>query len=138
MQYFYTTIFELQNAIGKRDIALSMQIVERMLELGESPQRMIIMLTRFFTQLAKLVELRQKRASEQQMASEMGIKPYFVKQYIGFSTNFTMEHIEQNFRALLDADVADRVTGGRFTEQIDDVKANIDGAIGTDRGGAAS
>ena len=36
------------------------------------------------------------------------------------------------------ADVADRVTGGRFTEQIDDVKANIDGAIGTDRGGAAS
>ncbi|MCI0706956.1 MAG: DNA polymerase III subunit delta, partial [Ignavibacteriae bacterium] len=63
------TIFELQNAVGNRDITLSMQIVERMLELGESPQLMIIMLTRFFTQLAKLGELRQRRASEQQMAS---------------------------------------------------------------------
>ncbi len=99
------TIFELQNAVGNRDITLSMQIVERMLELGESPQLMIIMLTRFFTQLAKLGELRQRRASEQQMASEMGIRPYFVKQYITFSSNFSAEHIEQNFRALLDADV---------------------------------
>ncbi|MCI0706172.1 MAG: hypothetical protein L0Y80_01635, partial [Ignavibacteriae bacterium] len=70
-----------------------------------SPQLMIIMLTRFFTQLAKLGELRQRRASEQQMASEMGIRPYFVKQYITFSSNFSAEHIEQNFRALLDADV---------------------------------
>lgn len=31
------------------------------------------------------------------------------------------------------AEVADKVTGGRFTEQIEDVKTNIDGAIGTDR-----
>lgn len=31
------------------------------------------------------------------------------------------------------ADVADKVTGGKFTDQIEDVKSNIDGAIGTDR-----
>ncbi|KQV25133.1 MULTISPECIES: antitoxin [unclassified Microcella] len=31
------------------------------------------------------------------------------------------------------ADVADKVTGGKFTDQIADVKSNIDGAIGTDR-----
>lgn len=31
------------------------------------------------------------------------------------------------------ADAADKVTGGEFTDQIEDVKSNIDGAIGTDR-----
>ncbi|HEX9829118.1 MAG TPA: DNA polymerase III subunit delta [Bacteroidota bacterium] len=99
------TVFELQNAVGKRDISLSMQILERMLELGESPQLMIVMLTRFFTQLYKLSELKQRRATDQLIASELGIKPYYVKQYVAFSANFSNEHIEQNFRALLDADV---------------------------------
>ncbi|MDO8337442.1 MAG: antitoxin [Microcella sp.] len=31
------------------------------------------------------------------------------------------------------ADAADKVTGGKFSDQIEDVKSNIDGAIGTDR-----
>ena len=31
------------------------------------------------------------------------------------------------------ADAADRVTDGKFSDQIEDVKSNIDGAIGTDR-----
>ena len=50
------------------------------------------------------------------------------------------EQAENISDAVLDgvADVADTVTGGRFRDQIDDVKANIDGAIGTDRGGEGS
>ncbi len=99
------TVFELQNAVGKRDISQAIQILERMLEYGESPQLMIVMLTRFFTQLYKLTELKQRRASEQEMAAELGIRQYFVKQYLGFVTNFSKDHIEQNFRALLDADL---------------------------------
>ncbi len=99
------TIFELQNTIGKRDIALAMQIVERMLEFGTDPIFMIKMLTRFFIQLYKLTELKQRRGSEQEMASELGIRPYFVKQYLAFVSNFSKEQIEQNFRALLDADL---------------------------------
>ncbi len=31
------------------------------------------------------------------------------------------------------AEAADKVTGGKFLDQIEDVKSNIDGAIGTDR-----
>ena len=104
------TIFELQNAIGKRDIALSMQIVERMVEHGENPQLMIVMLTRFFTQLYKLTELKQRRAQEREIIAELGIRPYFVKQYLSFVSNFGKEHIEQNFRALLEADTTMKTT----------------------------
>jgi DNA polymerase-3 subunit delta len=99
------TIFELQNAIGRKDLKEALKILERMLELGESPQLIIVMLTRFFTQLWKLSELRRRRASEQEMSAAVGIRPYFLKQYLEFSANYTVEHIEQNFRALLEADV---------------------------------
>ena len=104
------TIFELQNAVGKRDIALAMQILERMLQYGESPQLMIIMLTRFFTQLYKLTELKQRRAAEREIVAELNIRPFFVKQYLSFVSNFSKEHIEQNFRALLEADTTLKTT----------------------------
>lgn len=99
------TIFELQNAIGNRDISSAIQIVERMLEYGESPQFMIVMLTRFFTILYKLTELRGRRNSEREIATEVGLSPYVAKQYLEFSGNFSKEQIELNFRALLDADL---------------------------------
>jgi DNA polymerase-3 subunit delta len=99
------TIFELQNAIGRRDCRTAIQIVERMLEHGESPQFMIVMLTRFFTQLYKLTELKQRRLSDREIASEIALSPFVVKQYLSHVANFSTEQIEQCFRSLLEADV---------------------------------
>ena len=81
-----------------------------MLEYGESPQLMVVMLTRFFTQLYKLTELKQRRAPEHEIISALGIRPFFVKQYLAFVANFSKEHIEQNFRALLEADTTMKTT----------------------------
>jgi DNA polymerase-3 subunit delta len=105
------TIFDLQNAIGNRDISLAIQIVERMLDHGENPQFVIVMLTRFFTILYKFSEFRQRRSSEREIVAEVGLKPYYVKQYLAFSENFSKEQIEQSFRALLDADLTLKSTG---------------------------
>jgi DNA polymerase-3 subunit delta len=98
------TIFELQNAIGRRDSKEAVKILERMLEAGQSPQMIIVMLTRFFTQLWKLSDARARRLSEQETAREIGVSPYFVKQFIEFRANFDVEQIERNFKSLLEAD----------------------------------
>lgn len=98
------TIFELQNAIGRKDSKEAVKILERMLEGGQSPQMVIVMLTRFFTQLWKLSDIRSRRLSEQEISREIGVPYYFVKQYVEFRSNFTGEQIEGNFRLLLDAD----------------------------------
>ncbi len=98
------TIFELQNAIGRKDSKEAVRILERMLEVGQSPQMIIVMLTRFFTQLWKLSDARARRMSEQEIAREIGVSPYFVKQYIDFHANFDVDQIERNFKALLEAD----------------------------------
>jgi len=98
------TIFELQNAIGRKDTREAVKILERMLEAGQSPQMIIVMLTRFFTQLWKLSDSRARRMQEQEIAREIGVPAYFLKQYFEFRSNFDVDQIEHNFKALLEAD----------------------------------
>ncbi|MBI3004157.1 MAG: DNA polymerase III subunit delta [Ignavibacteriales bacterium] len=99
------TIFDLQNAIGRLDMKEALQILKRMLELGENHQLLIVMLTRFFHQLWKLSELTSKKLSEREMAAELKVHPFYLKQYLGFARNFSVDHIETGFKALLEADV---------------------------------
>jgi DNA polymerase-3 subunit delta len=98
------TIFELQNAIGRKDPKDAIKILERMLEAGQSPQMIIVMLTRFFTQLWKLTDMRSRRLPDTEIAREIGVSPYFVKQIIEFRSNFNVQQIEENFKSLLEAD----------------------------------
>jgi DNA polymerase-3 subunit delta len=98
------TVFELQNSIGRKDPKDAIKILERMLEVGQSPQMIISMLTRFFTQLWKLTDLRSRRLPESDIAREIGVSPYFVKQIIEFRSNFDIRQIEENFKLLLEAD----------------------------------
>ncbi len=98
------TIFDFQDAIGAKDMRIAMRILEKMLQSSEQPTRIIIMLTRFFTQLWKLQELRLKRSPDSQIASVIGVPSYYVKKYIEFQSHFSPEQIERAFRALLEAD----------------------------------
>ena len=98
------TVFDLQNCIGKKDMKESLTVLARMLEAGESPQLIIVMLTRFFTTLLRISELKQRRIPDSQFAAELRISPYFLKQYLEFYSNFSPSHVENGFRALLSAD----------------------------------
>lgn len=75
-------IFELTKAIGTRNLAQSIEIMERMLQSGEQATMMVVMITRHFTTLWKVTELRSKKQSDREIAANAGVKPYFVKEYI--------------------------------------------------------
>ncbi|MEX1140380.1 MAG: DNA polymerase III subunit delta [Bacteroidota bacterium] len=98
------TVFELQNAIGRKDLKEALTILQAMLQAGQSPQMIIVMLTRFFNQLWKLGELKVKRTPDAEMAREVGVHPFFLKQLVQFQAGFTTEQIEGGYRALLEAD----------------------------------
>ncbi len=106
------TVFDLQNAIGRKDGKKAMAILQRMLESGESPQLIIVMLTRFFLQLWKLGELRAKRASEAEIVGELRISPYFIKSTMEFLSYFSPPQVENAFSVLCDTDVALKSSGG--------------------------
>ena len=98
------TVFELQNAIGRRDLNGALTILQAMLQAGQSPQMVIVMLTRFLNQLWKLGELRAKNLSDAEIAREVGVHPYFFKQLVQFHKGFDAGQIECGYRALLEAD----------------------------------
>jgi DNA polymerase III subunit delta len=99
------TVFDLQNAIGKKNLDDALRIVKRMVETGEPLQLTIVMLTRYFNLLWKLQNLLAHNASETEALAATRIPPYFLKDYIAAIKRYSPAQIEHAFRALLDADL---------------------------------
>jgi len=103
-------IFDLQNAIGIKDKAKSFSIANNLLDNGAEPTFIITMLTRYFTGLAKIPELRSKNIPDKEAARIVGTHPFFYPNYVKTKTLFTNQKLVEVFRALLKADVSVKTT----------------------------
>ena len=99
------TVFDLQNAIGKKNMSEAMRIVKRMIETGETPQLSIVMLTRYFNLIWKVHDMLKHNESETEIIAATKISPYYFKDYAEAARRFSSSHIENSFGVLLDADV---------------------------------
>jgi DNA polymerase-3 subunit delta len=99
-------VFELQKAVGARNLELSVDIAERMLRAGESEQMILTMLTRYFTILWRLFEIRSRTKDQNEMARSVGISPFFLGEYLAALGRYPMPHLQNAFEALLATDVA--------------------------------
>jgi DNA polymerase-3 subunit delta len=99
------TIFDLQTAIGKRNMDAALRIVRRMIESGETPQMIIAMLTKYFAVLWRIRELLGLKSSEADIASRVGIPPYHLKNYLEAAPRFSEGHMADALAILLKADV---------------------------------
>ncbi len=82
-------IFELQNALGKKNALKSNQIINYFAanEKAHPFQPLLAMLYKYFSSLFKYHFLTNK--SEQYVASQIGVHPYFVKEYAAASRNYS-------------------------------------------------
>lgn len=99
------TVFDLQNAIGKKNIGEAMKIAKRMIETGEAPQLSIVMLTRYFNLVWKVQDMLKYGASEAEVIAATRISPYYFKDYTEAARRFSSSQIENSFAALLEADI---------------------------------
>jgi len=90
--------------VGEKNISRSLAIVERMLDSGESPQMIIVMLTRHFIILAKLRELKATAKSDFEMAGAVRVSPYFVKEYLSHLRNYSPLAVDNAILSLTNAD----------------------------------
>ncbi|MBI1805440.1 MAG: DNA polymerase III subunit delta [Ignavibacteria bacterium] len=104
-------IFELQRSIGERDLARTMEIAEHMLDAGESPLGMIVMLTRYFQKLWLLQELRIDHPNDGKLSALLGVNPFFVREYLEAARRYPSDHLERCFEALVTADESLKSTG---------------------------
>jgi DNA polymerase III subunit delta len=99
------TVFDLQNAVGKKNLEEALHIVKRMIETGDAPQLSIVMLTRYFNLLWKIQDLLGRGASESEVIGATRISPYYLKDYLSAIKKFSQKEIEHSFQVLLEADL---------------------------------
>jgi DNA polymerase-3 subunit delta len=105
------TVFDLQDAIGERNIDRALTILAKMLDYGESPVMIIAMLTRFVIGLHKALELRSERMTSEAAASKMKANPYVVKKLMAHCVHFSFDELDRSMRALLATDIQLKSSG---------------------------
>jgi DNA polymerase-3 subunit delta len=98
-------VFDLQNAIGKKNLEEALRIAKRMIETGEAPQLSVVMLTRYFTLLWKVQDMQRQGKSETEIISAIHISPYYFKGYTEAAGRYSSAQIERSFGVLLEADI---------------------------------
>ncbi|MBZ0198740.1 MAG: DNA polymerase III subunit delta [Ignavibacteriaceae bacterium] len=99
------TIFDLQNAIGKKNKQEALRIALSMLEKGAEPTYLVHMLTRYFTGLARVKELSNTNVPDQSAARIVGTHPFYYKDYLSARKIFTDDKIISAASALFKADM---------------------------------
>lgn len=104
------TIFDLQDAVAAMDKPRALEIAFNLLDNGFEPVFIVSMLTRYFTGLSKVTELRSKNMPDQAAARIVGTHPFYYKGYVKARTIFSDEKLIEVFRALLKADISIKTT----------------------------
>ena len=97
-------IFELLDAIGLKDVNRSLKIIYKMLERGDEITPIIRMMTRHMKILMNVKELENSH-NHNEIAKKIGIKPFFINNYIKQSKLFSASEIENCFSNLLSVDI---------------------------------
>lgn len=104
------SIFDLQNAIGKKDKANALKIGLKMIDDGAEPIFIIFMLTRYFTGLSRMNELKEKNIPTQAAARIVGTHQFFYKDYENARKLYSDEKVYNAAQALLKADLSVKTT----------------------------
>jgi DNA polymerase-3 subunit delta len=101
-------VFELQRAIGERQIDRALHITERLLQQSSNPtgesNMIVAVLSKFFTKLWQLASMQAGRIPEKEMARAIGVSPFFLKEYLACLRRYDVRAIDRALFALLAAD----------------------------------
>jgi DNA polymerase-3 subunit delta len=103
------SIFDFQRALGRRNAREAFRVLGAMLGAGENMTRAVAGLTHYFE---KLWLLPEAGLGQDEAASLLAVRPFFVREYIAARRNFTAGSLDASFLALRDADLALKSSGG--------------------------
>jgi DNA polymerase-3 subunit delta len=110
-------VFDLVDALGRRDGARAMRELHRLLDLGENALGLLAMITRQFRLLIQVKEMQENGVPAPEMAKTLGQHPFVIDKIGQQARNFSLEQLERIYAHLLDLDV------GIKTGEIGDVLA---------------
>lgn len=104
------TIFDLQNAIGKKNKANALKVAHNLIKNGSEPIQIIAMLNKYFSGLARLTELTAANTNEFQVARILGTHPFYLKEYHAARRSYSDKQLGSVFTSLLKADLSVKTT----------------------------
>ena len=110
-------IFELQKALTQRDVVKANQIATYLAaNTKENPMpQMLIILYNFFSKI--LLVHRTENKSDANLASVLGINPFFVKEYIAAARQYPLPYAVKAISAIRKADNASKgIEAGNITD----------------------
>ncbi len=101
-----SSVFDMVDALGKRDGRTAARELHRLLDRGENPLGLLAMIVRQFRLLIQVKEMQGRGAPPDQIAKDLNMHP-FVARKIGEQARVfrDLEQLEQTYRRLLDIDV---------------------------------
>ena len=99
-------VFDLVDALGRRDGRIAAQTLHRLLDAGEHPLMLLAMIVRQFRLLIQVKELKAERATPHDIAKTLRLHPFPARKLHTQATHFTAAQLEAVYRHLLDTDVA--------------------------------
>jgi DNA polymerase III subunit delta len=103
------TIFELQEALGRKDKPKSVKILYNLLERGNEPTFIIAMLTKYFTGLSRVNEMKGK-IPDDVAARIVGTHPFYYKNYQTAKNKFSDRDLFRSINAVLNTDILLKTT----------------------------
>ena len=98
------SIYELQRALGEKNLGRSTEIISRMIDRGQSSVKITAMLTHYYITLRKLIDLRKRGSSPQEQASMLGINPFFFREYQAAVSIYNEPQVEEALLTIARAD----------------------------------
>jgi DNA polymerase-3 subunit delta len=105
------SVFELQKAIGERNIARAVERAEHLLEAGEPMPLIVSILTNYFATLWRIGDLLRRGMNPSEIPSRVRVNPYYLKEYLATLRAYSLQEIEEAFDHLSTADEQSKTTG---------------------------
>ena len=98
------SVFELTNAIGAGQIQKSFSHLNNLIENGQSEVGISALVARHLRILSMVKEGRRQGTPDRALSSQLGVSPYFLKDYISQSEKWSREKLQKTTGLLADLD----------------------------------
>ena len=102
----HADIFNMVDAMGRRDGKTASRIYHDLLTTGSHPLSLLAMITRQFRLMIQVKELELKYHTYQAIARDLGQNPYPIRKVQSQSVNYTMDQLRTIYHKLIEMDVA--------------------------------
>lgn len=99
------TVFNLNDAIGNRDLPRALTILNKMLQSGESPTGILAMITRHFNTILKIKGALQARKPQNEIVALTGLRPYFITKTRPMAEKYSFDKLQDVFQLLLQTEL---------------------------------